>query len=190
MNKDSTAPIEISSLTVEPFSQKPFADLIKDSADKNLSHVLIKLLLKDQTEFVVYDARYLCKHLFELVISKDGRMVRLKKTTEPLQDRKIDDILFFEASSETEYKKAIYIGNQKNFLQACEFRSRIFNRNDPFDSLSINFMFKDKEKQKTVKRPFVLIGISFILLCFILISCSYSVIHSQSLVEPIRKYLK
>lgn len=185
-----TSPIEISSLVIEPFTQRPFPELVRESADKNLSHVFIKLLIKDDPFPTIYDARYLCKYLFELVISKEGRMVRLKKRTDPLQDRRIEDILFFEASAATEYKKGLYIGNQKDFIQGCDFRSKIFNRNDPFDSLSINFMFKDKEIRKTGKRPFILIGISFVILCFILISCSYSVIHNEKIVDPIKKYLK
>ncbi|KAI5191842.1 hypothetical protein NEMIN01_1697 [Nematocida minor] len=174
---DSTA-IDISQLSIEPFTQRPFIELIKESNEKNLSHVIAKVFLKNESVPVIYDARLLCKYLFELVISKDGRMVRLKRVSDPMNDKVIRDILFYEVAGPGKEESGSYIGNQKDFLQSTGFRSRIFNRNDPFDSLSINFMFKDKESNKVGKKPVLIIGVSFTVLCIILVSCTYTIIKT------------
>ncbi|KAH9386559.1 uncharacterized protein NEMAJ01_1455 [Nematocida major] len=191
MDTLAQAPINYLSLSVEPFTQRPFSEIIKESSEKNLPHVLAKVFLKNESIPIVYDARLLCKYLFELVISKDGRIVRLKRVSDPINDKVIRDILFYEIpSTSKDGTDGAYIGSQKDFLESSGFRSKIFNRNDPFDSLSINFLFKDSQPRKIGRRPLVLIGLSFVILCIILLSCTYSVIHSSGLIAPIERYFK
>lgn len=183
--------INFQSLNLEPFTQRSFCEIIKESSEKKLPHVLAKVFLKEETLPVVYDARLLCKYLFELVISKEGRKVRLKRVSDPINDKVIRDILFYEVPvNSKDGLDGEYIGSQKDFLESSGFRSKIFNRNDPFDSLSINFLFKDTKASKLGRRHVVLVAVSFIVLCAILLSCTYTVIHNDTLVEPIEKYFK
>ncbi|EHY66183.1 hypothetical protein NEAUS03_2423 [Nematocida ausubeli] len=182
-------PINFLNLEIEPFTQKSFTEIINESFKNNLSHVIAKVFLKNEQKPVIYDARILCKYLFELIISQEGRTVRLKRVNDPINDKIIKDILFYEIPVRSkDGLDGKYIGNQKDFLESTSFRSKIFNRNDPFDSLSINFLFKDKKK--VGRRPFLLIGISFTILCIIFLSCTYTVLHTSRLIDPIKKYLK
>ncbi|KAI5168025.1 hypothetical protein NEIG_01214 [Nematocida sp. ERTm5] len=189
--QDKRAPINFLALGIEPFTQRPFTEILKESKEKQLPHVLAKVFVKNVDKPTVYDARTLCKYLFELVISREGRTVRLKKVSDPIDDKIIKDIFFYEIPvNSQDGLDGVFIGDQKDFLASSGFRSRIFNRNDPFDSLSINFLFKDKTPSRLGKKPLVLIGISFIILCIIFLSCIYTLMHTNKLIEPIKKHLK
>lgn len=135
---------------VEPFTQRRFSELVNDSYVRRLNCVFGRVDSADregalgQGAVHYYDARSLCKYVFELVISRDGRKVRAKALKDPLSDKDIRDIAFYELKPKSEGPLvAEWVGNAASFLESHGFRARIFNRNDPFDALSINFVFRE-----------------------------------------------
>ncbi|KAI5185093.1 hypothetical protein NEHOM01_0598 [Nematocida homosporus] len=163
---------------VEPFTQRPFAELVQEAVAKRVAHVVGRVETKEGGRMAVYDARHLCKFMFELVISKEGRKVRVKNSTNPLDDRQIKGVTFYRVGEDMVGES---IGTQKEFLESSKFRSKIFNRNDPFDALSINFVFKDGVSSKIKKKTVIPVLVSVLVLLLILMACSVNVLRSSRL---------
>lgn len=174
----------IRSTEIDPFTQKSFWELCLESFSKHVPHVIGRIETADTQGYTYYDARQLCKSLFELEISKEGRKVRMKSQTNPVDDRLIKEIVFFEIDSENP-GKALCIGTQKEFLASSTFRSRVFNRNDPFDALSINFVFKDQTGGGMKKKTRILVYISLFVLLTIFIVCTLSILQNGMLYKSL-----
>lgn len=183
---EGTETLTLNDTEIEPFTQRPLRDLCQESFTRGVPHVLGRVEMKDAEEYALYDARHLCKYMFELVISKDGRKVRMKNLCNPLDDRAIKSVYFYEIRPEAR-EIAHYIGAQKDFLESSRFRSRIFNRNDPFDALSINFVFKDKVRHRLKKKTFIPVVLSVLVLLLILMSCAAHVIRDSKLRSSLDK---
>jgi len=168
---------------VEPFSQKMFGEVCQESFIKGVPHVIGRVEVKDGKDHTYYDGRQLCKFLFELVISKDGRKVRMKNTLNPADDKKIKEVAFFEVLP-SDVRKGVFIGTHKDFLESSKFRSRIFNRNDPFDSLSINFVFKDAHPLKIRRGVLVSLLLLLAVLCGIFTGCVINLLRNTKLISP------
>ncbi|KAI5190331.1 hypothetical protein NECID01_0923 [Nematocida sp. AWRm77] len=173
----------IKSTEIEPFTQKSFWELCQESFLKGVPHVVGRTEVKEERAHTYYDARQLCKFLFELVISKEGRQVSMKHSLNPVDDKAIKEISFFEVHQDNP-TTAVLIGTQKDFLTSSKFRSRIFNRSDPFDALSINFVFKDKGAMK-VKKKILLPLLTLVLVLFLVVtSCTVSILRNSKLAHP------
>lgn len=172
---------------IEPFTQRKFSELINDAYMRKLNHVIarVKSAGAGQQEVAYYDARHLCKYIFELVISRDGRKVRIKNFSDPLTEKEIKEISFFELKPKSDTPIiAVYVGSQKTFLESHNFRSKIFNRNDPFDALSINFVFKDT-KSTLRKKSFIPAMISVAALLLVLLLITASIVQRGVLSRPL-----
>lgn len=129
--------------TTETFTQKPFVDLIRDTKSHRHDYFLVRISTDDHL-MTCYDARQLCKYIFEIVISPDSRKVRIKNFKEPLTHKKITDLLFFRLRYDSETPlRAEYMGNHVDFLESNCFRSKLFYREDPLYALSVNFSFQE-----------------------------------------------
>ncbi|OAG29334.1 hypothetical protein NEDG_01407 [Nematocida displodere] len=177
--EDAALPSAVVKTTeIEPFTQKSFWELCQDSFSRSVPHTIGRVETKEGTHSY-YDARQLCKFLFELVISKEGRAVRMKNTSNPIDDKPIKEIVFFEILLEHP-SKAVFMGTQKIFLESSAFRSRIFNRNDPFDALSINFVFKDKIPTRIKKKTLIPLCITLFIVVFLISFCTFSVMKGKN----------
>lgn len=97
--------------------------------------------------YYCYDAKQLCKYIFEMVISAEGRKVQIKNFKDPIHQRPIGELYFFRLryNSETPMR-AEYAGCHNDFLESQSFRSKIFGQEDALDALSVNF--KQNKSQK------------------------------------------
>ncbi len=143
----------LDSSTIDAFLQKDFNDLIMEAHQKGQDyyiarvHCLKNKKFKKQINYMCYDARQLCKYIYEMIISAEGRKIRIKNFFDPVTSEEIAEINFFRLrhDSNTPFR-AEYVGNQTTFLESNSFRSRIFFQEDPMAALSINFDFKKKNK--------------------------------------------
>ncbi|KAI5181257.1 hypothetical protein NEOKW01_1476 [Nematocida sp. AWRm80] len=180
--------ISINQNEIEPFTQRTFWDLCQESFTKGVPHVIGVVKIQKGAKKNYYDARHLCKFVFELVISKEGRKVRMKNHTNPINDRLIEGITFYEVTADSATSKII--GTQKEFLESSSFRSRVFNRNDPFDALSINFVFKDNKVSGIKRKTLVPILISLGVLLIITTGCTISILRNSHLTKSISETIE
>lgn len=150
LEKEGTKRCAIEATKIESFTQKSFLELITESHSKGNDYFLgrIRCSPKEDPEnlYYCYDARQLCKYIFEMVISGDGRKIRIKNFKDPINKKNIAELSFFRlrCGSDTPLR-AEYLGNHLDFLESHTFRSKLFNREDPLDSLSVNFDFNKKK---------------------------------------------
>jgi len=157
----------------ELFTQKKFADLIYDAHTRGQDYYLARVHCKEKdiksghSIYYCYDAKQLCKYVFEMVITPDGRKIKIKNFKDPLNAKDISEINFFRLRFDTETPlKAEYIGNHVSFLESNIFRSKLFYQEDPLDALSVNFQFKTLEKLPYIKKKrFFDVFIFLMLLC-------------------------
>jgi Domain of unknown function (DUF5092) len=169
--------------TIEPFTQRKFDELVSDAYLRKLQFMVcgVRCAGREGDEVFYYDARNLCKYVFELVICRDGRKVRIKNFKDPVTERDIREIAFFEVHPRSEGPLvAEFVGTQKTFMESHAFRSRIFNRRDPFDSLSINFVFKEQSPMLK-QRSLVPLFISLVATTIILFMATLVFFHKRSL---------
>lgn len=156
---------------VEIFTTRKFSDLIYDAHARGCDYYLARVHCKEKdgnsasTVYYCYDAKQLCKYVFEMVITADGRKIRIKNFKDPANQKEIAEINFFKLRHDSETPlKAEFIGNHVSFLESNNFRSKLFNQEDPLDALSVNFQFKKLEKAAMLKGRraidlFVIVGI-------------------------------
>ncbi|OQS55735.1 hypothetical protein EHP00_439 [Ecytonucleospora hepatopenaei] len=155
----------------EAFTQKSFSELIYAAHAQGQDYYIARIQCSaDETmpSYYCYDARHLCKYIFEMVISSEGRKIRIKNFVDPIHGKDIMDIHFFKMRYESETPlKAEYAGSHVTFLESSVFRSKIFFNEDPLEALSVNFQFKNNKKQGVVtKKKFLMfLGLTFFLLC-------------------------
>lgn len=138
-SKRSTLEINIP----EPFTQKAFIDLISNSKQARHDYFLTRITTEDN-KYTCYDARQLCKYIFEIMISPNDRKIRIKNFKDPINQKRIVDLSFFRLPYDSETPlRAEYIGNHVDFLESNCFRSKLFYREDPLYALSVNFSFKE-----------------------------------------------
>lgn len=143
LEKDGSKRTTLDVDTIEPFTQKPFVDLIRDTKSQRHDYFLVRITSEDRS-INCYDARQLCRYVFEILISPDSRKVRIKNFKEPLTHKKITDLLFFRMRYDSETPlRAEYMGNHIDFLESNCFRSKLFHKEDPLYALSVNFNFKE-----------------------------------------------
>lgn len=124
--------------------------------------------------YYCYDARQLCKYVFEMVISSEGRSVQIKNFKDPIHQKPILELYFFRLRYESETPmRAEYVGSHLDFLESQSFRSRIFNQEEPLDALSVNFKLAKQQNipfltRKQLMSVFVII-LALILLVTVLI---------------------
>lgn len=149
----------------ELFTQKKFADLIYESHAKGQDYILSRVFCKEKDSrtgnniYYCYDAKQLCKHVFEMVITSEGRKIRVKNFKDPANFKEIAEINFFKLRHDSETPlKAEFIGNHISFLESNNFRSKVFSSEDPLDALSVNFQFKTLESLPYIKKKKYLDG--------------------------------
>lgn len=173
----------------EQFTQKLFSDLINDTHSKEHDYYLARVHCsetsgKEKNLYYCYDARQLCKYIFEMVISTEGRKIRVKNFKDPISQQEIKEVQFFRLKYDSDVPlKAEYVGNHDNFLDSNCFRSRIFCSEDALDALSVNFQFNSIKETKIVDKR-RLFGL-FMMVVFLLIFITTIVI----LIERDKKHL-
>jgi len=159
LEKTGTTRCALDAAKTEIFTQKKFADLIYDTHARGLDYYLARIHCKEKDgkasgiAYYCYDARQLCKYVFEMMITADGRRIRIKNFRDPVNQKEIAEINFFKLRHDSETPlKAEFIGNHVSFLESNNFRSKLFSQEDPLDALSVNFQFKKLEKAAVLKR--------------------------------------
>ncbi|KKO75196.1 hypothetical protein AAJ76_280006733 [Vairimorpha ceranae] len=167
LERDNSPRCTLEGSKKEQFTQKHFTDLIHDSHSRNNDYYIgrVQTSLTDKNEFYCYDARQLCKYLFEMVISTEGRKIRIKNFKDPISQENIDEIHFFRLKYDSdEPLRAEYVGNHKNFLESNSLRSKIFYSEDALDALSVNFQFNSVKKTNLIEKKKLY---SFLILLFL-----------------------
>ncbi|KAI5149800.1 hypothetical protein ENBRE01_1129 [Enteropsectra breve] len=144
----------------EDFTQRPFADLINEAHAKGNDYYVTRVHClenegsKDEIplySYYCYDAKHLCRYVFEMVISPQGRKIRTKNFNDPISKKVISEISFFRLRYDTETPfRAEYVGNHETFLESSVFRNKMFFHEDALESLSVNFQLAP-----TGKMPFI-----------------------------------
>lgn len=148
--------------TLEAFTQKTFSSLINDSHTRQNDYYLARVVCEEQEGkeeadkkgikvYQCYDAKQLCKYVFEMVISAEERKVQIKNFRDPVNQKKINELYFFRLRHDSDSPmRAEYAGSHQDFLESQSFRAKLFANEDALDALSVNF------KQNKMKRiPFL-----------------------------------
>lgn len=164
--------------TVEAFTQKQFSDLVNESFLRQSDYYIARVICLGEGEdkkakkvFYCYDARQLCKYVFEMVISSEGRSVQIKNFKDPIHQKPINELYFFRLRYDSETPmRAEYAGSHLDFLESQNFRSRIFNQEEPLDALSVNFKLSKQQKIPFLTRKQVLSVFAIILSMILIIT--------------------
>lgn len=146
----------------EVFTQKRFDELIHDAHQKGKTYYIARIQAEDsrgKPYWYSYDAKQLCKFIFEIVITSEGRKIGIKNFIDPLQGYDIQELGFYKIEHNMgKDLRAEYIGNHLSFLESSAFRSEIFYDDQALEALSVNFQFKEiKSSSKFVpKRKFAI----------------------------------
>ncbi|KCZ78067.1 hypothetical protein H311_00913 [Anncaliia algerae PRA109] len=181
LENEGTQRCALEGSTVEAFTQKQFSDLVNESFMRQSDYYIARLICSADTDekrtkkmYYCYDARQLCKYVFEMVISSEGRSVQIKNFKDPIHQKPILELYFFRLRYESETPmRAEYVGSHLDFLESQSFRSRIFNQEEPLDALSVNFKLAKQQNipfltRKQLMSVFVII-LALILLVTVLI---------------------
>lgn len=163
---------------IDVFTQKRFTDLINSTHSTNNDYFLARITkqsgVSSEGSYSYYDARQLCKYIFEIQMSSKDRKVGIKNYKDPISQEKIIFIHFFRLPYGTETPlRAEYMGDKTDFLESYCFRSKMFYKEDPLYALSVNFC------QDAKKLPFLSskhIFSLFITIIFILLISTFLVI--------------
>lgn len=177
LEKEGTRRCALEGATPEIFTQKKFIDLINEAHANLQDYYLARVkCFGDKTEkeniagvYFCYDARQLCKYVFEMVIGPKGRKIQIKNFTDPIYKKPIAELCFFRLSYDSETPlKAEYIGSYTDFLESNSFRMKIFHKEDPLDALSVCFKLGKKQKIQAFGRSKILsVLLSIVLLLVI-----------------------
>lgn len=166
----------LEAIRTEPFTQKQFTDMIKEAHSRSQDYYLARVQCRSsegdtgskQAPYYCYDARQLCKYIFEMVISTEGRKIRIKNFKDPINQHPIQEISFFRLKYDSDTPlRAEYMGNQVNFLENNCFRSKIFYQENALDALSVNFQFNVGQKMPVITRKRVFTV--FMMVVFVLV---------------------
>ncbi|KAH9411777.1 hypothetical protein HK407_03g05270 [Ordospora pajunii] len=155
---------------VDPFTQRPFSDMMKDAHSRKHDYYLARVQCKGtandaKAPYYCYDARQLCKYVFEMVISTEGRQIRIKNFQDPINNEHINEISFFLLKYDSDTPlRAEYVRDHEKFLCNNSFRSRIFYQSGVAEELPVNFQFTPKEIPIINKRRFLSILIMVVIL--------------------------
>lgn len=152
--------VELSSSTIDPFLHRNFQELITDAHGRGQDYYIARVHCigyeantKGKMLYACYDAKELCKYTYEMIISAEGRKIRIKNFKDPMTQQDMVEINFFRLRYDTcaNYNdkttlRAEYVGNQVTFLESNAFRNRIFYQEGAMEALSVHFEFKKKEK--------------------------------------------
>lgn len=161
LEKEGTRRCALEGATSEIFTQKKFIDLINEAhanlQDYYLARVKCSGSKNDKENisgvYFCYDARQLCKYVFEMVIGPKGRKIQIKNFNDPIYKREITELCFFRLSYDSETPlKAEYIGSYTDFLESNGFRTKIFHKEDPLDALSVCFKLGKRQKIQALGR--------------------------------------
>ncbi|KAL6121439.1 hypothetical protein NUSPORA_01635 [Nucleospora cyclopteri] len=156
LEKNGSTKCALDATKNEAFTQKPFSDLIYESHSKGQDYYIARVHCvgpDNFPSFYCYDARHLCKYIFEMVISTEGRKIRIKNFKDPIHSKDISEINFFRMRFDSDTPlRAEYAGNHISFLESNVFRSKMFFQEDALDALSVNFQFKSGEKSRIIPR--------------------------------------
>lgn len=168
----------------EQFTQKLFTDLIHDSHIKNNDYYLGRVQcnnISEKVQYFCYDARQLCKYLFEMVISTEGRKIRIKNFKDPISQQVIEEIHFFRLKYDSDAPlRAEYVGNHTNFLESNSMRSKIFYSEDALDALSVNFQFNNIKKTNMIDKKRLFAFFMMIIFGIIVISSFIVIAEKKS----------
>jgi hypothetical protein len=137
--------------------------------------------------YFCYDARQLCKYVFEMVISQEGRKIKVKNFKDPIHQRPFTELNFFRmrCGSDTPLR-AEYAGNHLDFLESNCFRSKLFYQEDPLDALTVSFNFKKMKNLPFFTKKQILS--LFITIIFVLMLSTFLVIvleKDKDLMRPL-----
>lgn len=181
LEKEGTKRCALEGGQAEIFTQKKFIDLISEAHSNSQDYFLARVRCagtrKDEGNvngiYFCYDARQLCKYVFEMVIGPKGRRIQIKNFKDPIYKRTITELSFFRLSYDSETPlKAEYIGSYRDFLDSNCFRTKIFHKEDPLDALSVSFKFNKKKKIHAISRK----KLFSIFLTLIFILCIVSIL--------------
>jgi hypothetical protein len=179
LEKGGSSRCTLEATKVEPFTQKPFSEMIRESHSRSFDYYLARVQCEGtkpdkppnrQAPYYCYDARQLCKYIFEMVISTEGRRIRIKNFKDPINQQQIGEISFFRIRYDSDTPlRAEYVGNQIDFLDSNCFRSKIFYQEDALDALTVNFQFKMAPKIPLVnkRRMFTAFAMLVMLILFV-----------------------
>lgn len=201
LEKMGTARCALDASKIELFTQKTFADLIYESTAKGHDYILARVNCKEKDSrtgnniYYCYDGKQLCKHVFEMLITSEGRKIKMKNFIDPSTQKPITEINFFKLRHDSETPlKAEFIGNQTNFLDSNNFRYKIFHQEDPLDALSVNFQFKSLEKIPIFKKKRIfevfLVMVFFIMVCALGYFAVNSSNHRKPQIKPLTNISK
>lgn len=159
--KDSTR-FALDASLQEPFTNKAFSDLINDSHVRGHDYYIARVHCIEAPEdsaetrpysYFCYDAIHLCKYVFEMVISAEGRRISIRNFRDYISKKEISEINFFKLRCDGETPlRAEFVGNHVTFLESNVFRSKLFFQEDALDALRVNFQFKSAAKPQYIKR--------------------------------------
>lgn len=100
LEREGTKKCALEATRTESFTQKSFMDLINDSFTRRRDYYLARVRCQGNGSDVVgvyycYDAKQLCRHIFEMIIGHNGRKIRVKSFKDPIHQRTIAELSFF-----------------------------------------------------------------------------------------------
>lgn len=174
MEKIGTTRCALDASKTELFTQKKFADLIFENHSKNLDYYLARIYCKEkdsnmQNIYYCYDAKSLCKYIFEMIVTSEGSKIKIKNFKDPLNQKEIGEITFFKLRHDSDTPmKAEYEGNHMKFLESSIFRNKIFYKEDPLNTLSVNFQITKPKKLPYLRNRRIFDVLMFLSLLFIM----------------------
>ncbi|ORD97211.1 hypothetical protein A0H76_1227 [Hepatospora eriocheir] len=196
VNNSSSAYIDnsLDAGAVEPFTCKSYYELVADAHAKKEDYYIarVRCVLDPMNTYYCYDAKHLCKFIFETVVGPDGRKIKIKNFKDPIVGSEIAEICFFKLRHEMKNPlRAEPVGNHVTFLESNVFRKRIFREEDPLDSLSVNFQSEEDEKKPTFlsKRKIIKLLMCF-MAAIVIITISFFVIIQYKAHRNNKKYNK
>lgn len=173
LEKEGTKRSTLDIAQVEVFTQKPFIDLV-NAAHASFNDYFLARVTKQDLYYEYYDARQLCKYIFELQISSVDRKIKVKNNKDPISHETMISVHFFRIMYGTETPlRAEYMGDKSDFLESYCFRSKMFYKEDPLYALNVNFV-SDTQKIPFLSRKHVFS--LFITIIFILLISTFLIV--------------
>ena len=162
---------------IEFLSQKPFKELIDSAfnAKRDYYFAIIRNVggRDNKKEFMCYDAKKICKFIFQIEIHNFTRKIRIKNFKDPSNKKRITEFAFYRIKQNSSTALMVeYVGDYKDFPDNSYLRSKIFEGENPFDCLSISFK-NSKKKKKILKRKHIYSIFTTILLLVVITTFIY-----------------